>query len=129
MLSERLNVSNWPLPDLVAFNERVHAAVDPYFERRWLRRLAWAAFAALMFVAVVWTYVASTIPSSQTLLAYQAPLPTNVRGYDGAPVQTFARERRVELSYDEFPPLVIHAFISAEDRASSPTQASTFRGQ
>jgi len=117
MLSERLNVSNWPLPDLVAFNERVHAAVDPYFERRWVRRLAWAAFAALMFVAVVWTYVASTIPSSQTLLAYQAPLPTNVRGYDGAPVQTFARERRVELSYDEFPPLVIHAFISAEDKS------------
>jgi penicillin-binding protein 1A len=117
MLSERLNVSNWPLPDLVAFNERVHAAVDPYFKRRWVRRLAWAAFAGLLFVAVVWTYVASTIPSSQTLLAYQAPLPTNVRGYDGAPVQTFARERRVELSYDEFSPLVIHAFISAEDKS------------
>ena len=117
MLSERLNVSNWPLPDLVAFNERVHAAVDPYFERRWVRRLAWAAFAGLMFVAVVWTYVASTIPSAQTLLAYQAPLPTNVRGYDGSPVQTFARERRVELSYDELPPLVIHAFISAEDKS------------
>ena len=33
------------------------------------------------------------------------------------PVQTFARERRVELSYDEFPPLVIHAFISAEDKS------------
>ena len=32
------------------------------------------------------------------------------------PVQTFARERRVELSYDEFPPLVVHAFISAEDK-------------
>ena len=32
------------------------------------------------------------------------------------PVQTFARERRVELSYDEYPPLVVHAFISAEDK-------------
>jgi penicillin-binding protein 1A len=50
------------------------------------------------------------------LLAYQPPLPTNVRGYDGNPVQTFARERRVELSYDEYPPLVVHAFISAEDK-------------
>jgi penicillin-binding protein 1A len=50
------------------------------------------------------------------LLAYQPPLPTNVRGYDGTPVQTFARERRVELSYDEYPPLVVHAFISAEDK-------------
>jgi penicillin-binding protein 1A len=32
------------------------------------------------------------------------------------PVQTFARERRVELSYDEYPPLIVHAFISAEDK-------------
>jgi penicillin-binding protein 1A len=31
-------------------------------------------------------------------------------------VQTFARERRVELSYDEYPPLVIQAFVSAEDK-------------
>ena len=49
---------------------------------------------------------------SEKLLAYQPPLPTNVRGYDGNPVQTFARERRVELAYDEYPPLVINAFIS-----------------
>ena len=32
------------------------------------------------------------------------------------PVQTFARERRVELAYDEYPPLVVQAFISAEDK-------------
>ena len=35
---------------------------------------------------------------------------------DGKPVQTFARERRVQLAYDEYPPLVVHAFISAEDK-------------
>src|SRR6476646_11856229 len=64
----------------------------------------------------MWIYFASGLPSSQTLLAYQPPLPTNVRGYDGTPVQTFARERRVELSFDEYPPLVVHAFISAEDK-------------
>src|SRR4030095_4077177 len=29
---------------------------------------------------------------------------------------TFARGRRVELAYDEYPPMVIHAFISAEDK-------------
>ena len=64
----------------------------------------------------MWIYFASGLPSSQSLLAYQPPLPTNVRGYDGTPVQTFARERRVELAYDEFPPLVLNAFISAEDK-------------
>ena len=39
-----------------------------------------------------------------------------MRGYDGTPVQTFARERRVELGYEEFPPMVVQAFISAEDK-------------
>ncbi|MEO6225461.1 MAG: PBP1A family penicillin-binding protein [Sphingomicrobium sp.] len=64
----------------------------------------------------MWIYFAAGLPSSQTLLAYQPPLPSNVRGYDGMPIQTFARERRVELSFDEYPPLVVHAFISAEDK-------------
>jgi penicillin-binding protein 1A len=116
MKFERLNVPEWPLPDLVAFNERVHEWVDPFFARRWVRRLAWTAFAGFMLFACIWVYIAQTIPSAQSLLAYQPALPTNIRGYDGTPVQTFARERRVELSYDEYPPLVVHAFISAEDK-------------
>ena len=116
MKFERLNVPEWPLPDLVAFNERVHGVVDPWWARKWVRRLTWAAAALFALFAAMWIYFASGLPSSQTLLAYQPPLPTNVRGYDGTPVQTFARERRVELSYDEYPPLVVHAFISAEDK-------------
>ena len=113
----RLNVSDWPLPDLVAFNHRVHERVAPYWARRWVRRTTWAGLGFFTFFAAVWLYFASGLPSSQTLLAYQPPLPSNVRGYDGMPVQTFARERRVELAYDEFPPVVVNAFLSAEDKS------------
>ncbi|MFL6763818.1 MAG: penicillin-binding protein 1A [Sphingomicrobium sp.] len=116
MKFERLTVPNWPLPDLVAFNERVHGIVDPWWARVWVRRVAWTFAALFTLFAAMWIYFASGLPSSQTLLAYQPPLPTNVRGYDGAPVQTFARERRVELSYDEFPPVLVQAFTSAEDK-------------
>ena len=116
MKFERLNVPEWPLPDLVAFNERVHAIVDPWWERRWVRVIGWGAAGLFALVAAMWVYFASGLPSSQSLLAYQPPLPTNIRGYDGTPVQTFARERRVDLSYDEYPQLVVHAFISAEDK-------------
>jgi penicillin-binding protein 1A len=105
-----------PLPDMVAVNARVHGWVDPWFERLWVRRAAWIGSGGFLFFALVWIYFASGLPSSEKLLAYQPPLPTNVRGYDGNPVQTFARERRVELSYDEYPPLVVNAFISAEDK-------------
>src|SRR5690242_8582000 len=116
MKFERLTSPGWQLPDLVGFNERVHGWVDPWWAHRWVRWLAWAAAALFALVAAMWIYFASGLPSANTLLAYQPPLPTNVRGYDGDPVQTFARERRVDLSYDEFPPLVVHAFISAEDK-------------
>ena len=116
MKFERLTVPEWELPDLVAFNQRVHDRIDPWWERKWVRRGTWTFVGLFTFFAAIWIYFASGLPSSQTLLAYQPPLPTNVRGYDGTPIQTFARERRVELSYDEYPPLVIHAFISAEDK-------------
>ncbi len=104
------------IPNLVTFNHRVHRRLDPLFARSWVRRGAWALFAGLMLMAVVFVVFARNIPSSEKLLAYQPPLPSNVRGYDGNPVQTFARERRVELAYDEYPELVVEAFISAEDK-------------
>ena len=116
MKFERLNVPNWELPDLVAFNERVRERIDPWWEHKWVRRGTWTFAGLFSLFAAIWIYFASGLPSSESLLAYQPPLPTNVRGYDGTPVQTFARERRVELSYDEYPPLVVHAFISAEDK-------------
>jgi penicillin-binding protein 1A len=116
MKFERLTPPGWQLPDLVAFNERVHAWVDPWWARWWLRWITWGIAALFVLFAAMWIYFAAGLPSAKTLLAYQPPLPTNIRGYDGDPVQTFARERRVDLSYDEIPPLVVHAFISAEDK-------------
>ena len=111
-----MDVSTLRLPDFVAINRRVHDRIDPWFERKGVRRLAWAAGVAFILGSLVFIYFAAGLPSSEKLLAYQPPLPTNVRGYNGNPVQTFARERRVELAYDEYPPLVVNAFISAEDK-------------
>jgi len=116
MRFERLSAPRLPLPDLVGFNERVRSRIGPWLQRRWVRRLAILFAAGFVLFSGVWLYFASGLPSAEKLLAYQAPLPTNVRGHDGNPVQTFARERRVELSYEEYPPVVIHAFLSAEDK-------------
>src|SRR6476659_6895747 len=128
MKFERLNVPEWELPDLVAFNQRVHDRIDPWWEHKWVRRGTWTFSGLFALFAAIWIYFASGLPSSETLLAYQPPLPTNVRGYDGTPVQTFARERRVELSYDEYPPLVVHAFISAEDKGFFQHHGIDFTG-
>jgi penicillin-binding protein 1A len=103
-------------PNWVRHHERVADRLRSWWSRAWLRRLTYLLlFGYLAFVGV-WFAFASGLPSSQSLLAYKPPLPTNVRGYDGQPVQTFARERRVELNFDEYPPVVVNAIISAEDK-------------
>jgi penicillin-binding protein 1A len=56
MKFERLNVPALPLPDLVAFNERVHAVVDPWWDRVWVRRIAWVGVALFALLAAVWIY-------------------------------------------------------------------------
>jgi penicillin-binding protein 1A len=91
-----------------------------FLRRIWRNRLGrWlAVLGVILLVAwfAIWMLFARDLPDARTLLNYQPPLPTNVRGYDGAPVHSYARERRVQLGFDEYPKLVIDAFISAEDK-------------
>jgi len=94
----------------------VRAALADAWRRRWVKVLA--VLAALPFIAyfLLWLLFARGLPSAESLLHYEPALPTYVRDIDGAPVQSFARERRVQLAYDEFPPQLIDAFLAAEDR-------------
>ncbi|WP_394647146.1 penicillin-binding protein 1A [uncultured Sphingomonas sp.] len=85
--------------------------------RRWWVR--WGVYLlGLLAVAlgVFWLVFARDLPSVDKLKAYEPPLPTNVRGADGAPIYSYARERRVELAYNEYPPLLVKAFLAAEDK-------------
>ncbi|GAA4028233.1 penicillin-binding protein 1A [Sphingomonas rosea] len=100
--------------------ERHHRAADrlrdAWRRRRFFRWATYGLFGGYFLFVLVWVVFATGLQSSEELLALQTKLPTNIRGVDGQPVGTFARERRVELSYDEYPPLVVQAFISAEDK-------------
>src|SRR4051812_37563083 len=86
------------------------------WRRRWVRILAILASIPIILYFLLWLVFARGLPSAESLLTYQPPLPSSVRDINGQPVQTFARERRVELNYDEFPPILINAFLSAEDK-------------
>jgi len=84
--------------------------------RWWVKGLAVLAVLAVIGYGVLWATVLRQLPSVDQLRTYEPPLPTNVRGADGAPIQSYARERRVELSYAEYPPLLVRAFLAAEDK-------------
>jgi penicillin-binding protein 1A len=82
----------------------------------WTRGLGALVLLVLVGWLAVWLLFARDLPSTDKLLTYEPPLPTNLRGYDGDPVFTFARERRIQLAFAEFPPLLVDAFTSAEDK-------------
>lgn len=86
------------------------------FARWWVKALAALALLAAIGAGVFWLIFMRDLPSVDALKAYEPPLPTHVRGIDGAPIQSYARERRVELSYAEYPPMLIRAFLAAEDK-------------
>src|SRR3546814_18195559 len=71
---------------------------------------------AILAYIALWFLVARGLPSADKLLTYEPALPSHVRGINGEVVQTFARERRVVLEYEEYPRQMIEAFLAAEDR-------------
>lgn len=83
------------------------------------RRYRWPLYlliVALIAMFAFWMTFMRDLPSAESLLDYEPALPTFVRDVNGEPVQSFARERRVELAYEEFPPVLIRAFLAAEDK-------------
>ena len=94
----------------------VRGFVERSWARWWVKVLAVLGGLAMIGYAIFWFVFAAGLPSVDTLRTYEPPLPTNVRGIDGSPIHSYARERRVELSYDEYPPLLVRAFLAAEDK-------------
>ena len=94
----------------VAFVSRNWAA------RRWLRWATYGAIALLIAFFALWMVLAKDLPDAESLVDYETPLPTVVRGIDGEIVHSFARERRVQLQYEDYPEQLIQAFLAAEDK-------------
>ncbi len=56
------------------------------------------------------------LPDEAELARFSPALPSTVRDIDGNIVANFTRERRVYIPYNEIPPKLVQAYISAEDK-------------
>ena len=65
-----------------------------------------AAYAALLF---------HDLPDAAELAEYRPPTATRVYAWDGTLIAQLGQERRIFTPYDQIPPLVIRAFLAAED--------------
>lgn len=87
------------------------------------RLLGWlfgfSMFAGLAGMAVAAVYLSSVIaelPDYTVLQDYQPPVTTRVHAADGTLLAEYARQRRLFQPIETVPPLVINAFLSAEDK-------------
>jgi penicillin-binding protein 1A len=90
--------------------------------RRSLKILTWVAGAGFtLFVAgvaaviIAYFYVAPDLPSVDSLKDVHLQVPLRVYTRDGRLIAEFGEKRRIPLTYDQFPPQLIHAFLAAED--------------
>ncbi len=102
------------------------------WSRRWeSRRFRWLIYGLgglLLAMLLFWALLIRGLPDAKTLVDYEPPLPTIVRDVSGAPTHSFARERRVQLEYDEFPRQLIQAFLAAEDKSFFSHSGVDFAG-
>lgn len=102
--------------DFGDFGSRAGAFARRAWKKRWVKVVAVLLSLPVIAYIVLWFLFARGLPSAESLLNYEPVLPTYVRDINGEPVQTFARERRVQLAYEEYPRPLINAFLAAEDR-------------
>lgn len=88
---------------------------DNWRERRLFRWGAALVGVLLLVWIIAWALLARGLPDAESLLEYETPLPSVVRGIDGEIVHSYARERRVQLQYRDFPEQLIEAFLAVED--------------
>ena len=88
-----------------------------------LRLIGWffgfAMFLGIAGVGVATAYlnsISAALPDYTVLKDYQPPVTTRVHAADGTLLSEYARERRIFQPIETIPPLVVEAFLSAEDK-------------
>jgi len=114
--------SDLPFPAYFRYRvTRDLGGASAWFAEKWrdsllFKLIAGAVVAAMLIWLALWIWLASDLPEAESLVEYQTPLPTVVRGADGEIVHSYARERRVQLQYADFPDRLVEAYLSAEDK-------------
>lgn len=104
------------------------AALARWSTLRWVRRLSWVIGGLAILYLLFWVTFARGLPDAAALADYEPPLPTIVRDINGQPTHSYARERRVQLQYDDYPPLLVHAYLAAEDKTFFSHHGVDFTG-
>jgi penicillin-binding protein 1A len=74
------------------------------------------AIGGIVLLCAVFYYFSHDLPDYRALANYEPPIVTRAYASDGRLLAEFATEKRVYVPVQTVPPLVINAFLSAEDK-------------
>jgi len=92
-------------------------------KKGFLRRFILVPFLALMILGLMalmaavagYQYISQDLPKINSLMDYRPPIITTVYAEDGRQIAEFFKERRIVIPLSEVPPLLVNAFVAAED--------------
>ncbi len=86
------------------------------FLRILLNIFFWAFVVGIASLAVLILIYGNDLPDYKKLATYAPPVATRLYASDGSLLQEYAEERRVFIDYADMPPMLVNAFIAAEDQ-------------
>ena len=74
-----------------------------------------AGLAVLLGFAGAYQFLAPEIPTADALRSVKSQMPLRVYSRDGLLIAQIGEQRRIPVSYEDIPPVVVDAFLAAED--------------
>ncbi len=99
------------------------AAPPQVKKKSFLRRFILASVLVLSLLSILavmaavggYQYISQDLPRINSLMDYRPPIISRVHAEDGRVIAEFFKERRIVIPLAEVPPLLVKAFIAAED--------------
>ena len=87
---------------------------------KWIKKtviflLSMSLISIFIVIAILWTY-SNKLPDYKFLKNYKPPVSSKLYSGGGELVSDFSSEKRIFVPYETIPKIVIHSFLSAEDK-------------
>ncbi len=87
-----------------------------YFWRKGLWALMSLFFLLLIVGSFLYLYLQSQLPDVNSLKTVQLQVPLQIFSKEGLLIQEYGEKKRIPLTYDEIPPMLVHALVATEDQ-------------
>jgi len=87
-----------------------------YFWRKGIWALVSLFFLFIVCASVLYLYLESQLPSVESLKTVHLQVPLRIYTQDGLLIQEYGEKRRIPVTYEEIPPMLIHAVLATEDQ-------------